>query len=104
MEAVLRARSLYYLVKPDDKREVHKLKLLETAAGEDAKKLAQIEYNRLTDEDRVIAILQATIDPSLLNSIQGKSAAEAWATLKPVHLANVTLNVWQKMQGFRVKD
>jgi len=104
MEAVLRARSLYYLVKPDDQREVQKLKLLKTAAGDDAKKLAQIEYNRMTDEDRVIAILQATIDPSLLNSILGKTAAEAWTILKPVHLANVTLNVWQKMQGFRVKD
>lgn len=28
MEAVLRARSLYYLVKPDDRREAQKLQLL----------------------------------------------------------------------------
>ena len=45
MEAVLRARSLFYLVKPGDEREVRKLRLLEKAAGDDEKKLAQIEYN-----------------------------------------------------------
>ena len=94
MEAVLRSKSLFYIVASQDQRAKEKHDLLLEIAGKDAAKLAQIKLDKLKHEDQVIAILQATIEPSLLNSIRGKSAEEAWQILKPVDLANVTLTVW----------
>ena len=104
MEAVLRSKSLYYIVAPGDARAKEKRKLLLQIADKEPTKLAQIKLDKLKHEDQVIAIIQATIEPTLLNSIRGKTAKEAWTILKPVHLANVTLTVWQEMQTFRVKN
>ena len=106
MEAVLRSKSLFYIVASKDARATEKRDLLIEIAGKDNAKLAQIRLDKLKHEDQVnvLAILQATIEPSLLNSIRGKSAEEAWQILKPVHLANVTLSVWQEMHTYRVKN
>ena len=104
MESVLRSRSLYYVVNSTDEREKEKRQLLDVIAGDDGPKKAQVKLDKLKHEDQVIAIIQATIEPSLLNSIRGKSAEEAWQILKPVHLANVMLTRWQEMQTYRVKN
>ena len=104
MEAMLRAKGLFHVVVPSDTRALKKLTFLEQIAGKDVAKLAQIELDKLRNEDQVIAILRATIEPSLLNSIRSKNAEEAWTVLKPVHLANVMLSEWQEMQTYRVKN
>ena len=70
MEAVLRAKGLFHVVVPKDTRALKKLAFLEQIADKDAAKLAQIELDKLRHEDQVIAILRATIEPALLNSIR----------------------------------
>ena len=78
VEAVLRAKGLFYVVAPKDVRELKKRAYLETIADKDVAKLAQIELDKLRHEDQVIAIIRATIEPALVNSIRNKSAEEAW--------------------------
>ena len=107
MERVLRALSLYHVVEPKDGRELQKLEYLKASIGEgkDGKaKLAKISYERLIAEDKVLAILMATVEKDLASSIIGRSAAEAWKSLRPVHMINVMLHVWQQMQEMKVKD
>jgi hypothetical protein len=107
MERVVRALSLYHVVEPKDEREVRKLEYLKASIGEgkDGKaKVAKINYERLIAEDKVIAILMATVEKDLASSIIGRTAAEAWKSLRPVHMINVMLHVWQQMQEMKVKD
>ena len=107
MERVLRALSLYHVVEPKDDRELRKLEYLKASIGEgkDGKaKVAKINYERLIAEDKVIAILMATVEKDLASSIIGRTAAEAWKSLRPVHMINVMLHVWQQMQEMKVKD
>ena len=54
MEAVLRAKGLFYVVAPKDVRELKKRAFLEQIADKDAAKLAQIELDKLRHVDQVI--------------------------------------------------
>ena len=107
MEQVLRAAGLYHVVEPKDARELKKLEYLKAsvADGKDGEaKMAKINYERLIAEDKVLAILMATVEKDLASSIIGRSAEEAWKSLQPTHMINVLLHGWQQMQEIRVKD
>ena len=104
MEAILRSHSIYYVVNPKDKREQDKRTLREIVAGTDVQKQAQLRLELLKAENKVMALLETSLASDLLSKIQGKTPAQAWEALKPLHLANVSLHGWQEMQQLRAKD
>ena len=104
MEAILSSHSLYHIVNPNDKREREKCMLLMVVAGQNEEKRAKLKLDLMNAKDKVMALLQTSVAPDLLNKIRGKVPAHAWAALKPLHLANVSLHGWQKMQQLRAKD
>ena len=104
MEAILRSHSLYHIVNPNDRREREKRMLLITIAGKDEEKRAKLKLDLMNAKDKVMALLETSVAADLLSKIRGKAPAHAWAALKPMHLANISLHGWQEMQQLRAKD